>query len=86
MFQAVTLRDFPAPMSLCAVTSLLGVIITAMIHMIQKDHTWDTGWPLFTIQELIVYSLLVYFKPHFISVFRTLLAQITYQDNVSTLT
>ncbi|KAL3829893.1 hypothetical protein ACJIZ3_018695 [Penstemon smallii] len=57
VLQATTLRDFPAPITLCAITSLLGVLLTAMVQLFE-DHKWDSGWPLFTIQELIAYSLL----------------------------
>ncbi|XP_073053982.1 WAT1-related protein At5g47470-like isoform X2 [Primulina eburnea] len=57
VLQATTLRDFPAPISLCAITSLIGVVLTTMVQMIE-DNGWDTGWPLLTIQQLIGYSLL----------------------------
>ncbi|KAK4434975.1 WAT1-related protein [Sesamum alatum] len=55
VLQAITLRDFPAPMSLCALTSLIGVLITAIVQMVE-DQGWDPG--SLTIQEMIVYSIL----------------------------
>ncbi|KAJ6389240.1 hypothetical protein OIU77_027556 [Salix suchowensis] len=33
VLQATTLSDFPAPISLCAITSLIGVIITAIVEL-----------------------------------------------------
>ncbi|KAG5228932.1 integral membrane family protein [Salix suchowensis] len=45
VLQATTLVDFPAPMSLCAITSLIGVVITAAVQLIQ-NHKLDIGWPL----------------------------------------
>ena len=50
--------EFPAPISLCAITSLIGVTITAAIQLIQ-DHKIETGWPLVSVGNLIGYSLLV---------------------------
>ncbi|XVF13391.1 hypothetical protein REPUB_Repub08aG0204200 [Reevesia pubescens] len=57
VLQATTLGDFPAPMSLCAITSLIGVIITAMVQLVE-DHDLDWGWPLVSIKDLIGFSLL----------------------------
>ncbi|XVF51747.1 hypothetical protein PTKIN_Ptkin04bG0209800 [Pterospermum kingtungense] len=57
VLQAATLRDFPAPMSLCAITSLIGVIITAMFQLVQVyELIWD--WPLVGVRDLIGCSLL----------------------------
>ncbi|CAN1333578.1 WAT1-related protein At5g47470 [Linum perenne] len=42
---AKTLGDFPAPMSLCAITSLIGVLITTVVQLLQ-DQTWDVFFPL----------------------------------------
>lgn len=50
--------EFPAPISLCAITSLIGVTITAAIQLIQ-DHKIETGWPLVSVGNLVGYSLLV---------------------------
>ncbi|PSS09712.1 WAT1-related protein [Actinidia chinensis var. chinensis] len=57
VLQASTLRDFPAPVSLCAITSLIGVILTAIVELIQ-DHKFDIGWPIVSVRDLIGYSLL----------------------------
>ncbi|KAL0324482.1 UNVERIFIED_CONTAM: WAT1-related protein [Sesamum calycinum] len=58
VLQAITLRDFPAPMSLCALTSVIGVLITVVVQMVE-DEGWDPG--SLTIQEMIAYSTLVMF-------------------------
>lgn len=60
VLQAITLRDFPASISLCAITSLLGSVITAMVQM-AEDGTWALGVPTFTIEEMVAYSILVKF-------------------------
>ncbi|KAM7525566.1 hypothetical protein LguiA_015468 [Lonicera macranthoides] len=57
VLQAATLGDFPAPISMCAITSLIGVVITGVVQLIQ-EHTIETGWPLLSVQYLIGYSLL----------------------------
>ncbi|CAN1185864.1 WAT1-related protein At5g47470 [Linum perenne] len=57
VLQAKTLGDFPAPMSLCAITSLIGVLITTIVQLLQ-DQTWDVFFPLVNTGELIGYSLL----------------------------
>ncbi|XP_057976886.1 WAT1-related protein At5g47470 isoform X2 [Malania oleifera] len=57
VLQAATLRAFPAPMSLCAITSLIGVFTTALVQLIQ-EHKLDCGWPLISIQDLVGISLL----------------------------
>ncbi|KAF9689888.1 hypothetical protein SADUNF_Sadunf01G0139200 [Salix dunnii] len=56
VLQATTLVDFPAPMSLCAITSLIGVVITAAVQLIQ-NHKLDIGWPLVRLEDLICYSV-----------------------------
>ncbi|KAG5248853.1 WAT1-related protein [Salix suchowensis] len=57
VLQATTLSDFPAPISLCAITSLIGVIITAIVELVQS-HKVDVGWPLMRLGTLICYSVL----------------------------
>lgn len=57
VLQATTLGDFPAPISLCAITSLIGVIITASVQLLQ-DHKLEIRWPLVSARDLIGYSLL----------------------------
>ncbi|KAB1217007.1 hypothetical protein CJ030_MR4G021314 [Morella rubra] len=56
VLQATTLTDFPAPVSLCAITSLIGSFITAAVQLVQ-DHKIETGWPLLSVGHLIGYSL-----------------------------
>ncbi|GAB4834993.1 hypothetical protein Ancab_033260 [Ancistrocladus abbreviatus] len=57
VLQAHTLGDFPAPMSLCAITSLIGVIITGLVELGQ-DHKFEFGWPEVSVQNFILFSLL----------------------------
>ncbi|XVF52613.1 hypothetical protein PTKIN_Ptkin05aG0032200 [Pterospermum kingtungense] len=57
VLQATTLGDFPAPMSLCAITSLIGVIITAMVQLVEY-HDLQWSWPLLSVRDLIGFSLL----------------------------
>ncbi|XP_074321780.1 WAT1-related protein At5g47470-like [Silene latifolia] len=57
VLQAQTLGDFPAPMTLCAVTSLIGVLITILVQLLQ-EHQVTVSCPLVSLGELLVYSLL----------------------------
>ncbi|XP_044487400.1 WAT1-related protein At5g47470-like [Mangifera indica] len=57
VLQAITLVDFPAPISLCAITSLIGVVITAAVQFIQ-EHKLDFGWE-FKFAEIACCSVLV---------------------------
>ncbi|XP_065858877.1 WAT1-related protein At5g47470 [Euphorbia lathyris] len=57
VLQASTLGDFPAPTSLCAITSLIGVIITAIVQWF-VDYTFEITWPLISVGKLIAYSLM----------------------------
>nr|KJB25588.1 hypothetical protein B456_004G198200 [Gossypium raimondii] len=57
VLQATTLGDFPAPMSLCAITSLIGVIITALVQLVE-NHVFQWSWPLVDVRELLGFSLL----------------------------
>ncbi|KAA8521371.1 hypothetical protein F0562_012067 [Nyssa sinensis] len=54
VLQATILGDFPAPISLCAITSLIGVILTAILQLIQEH----TLLPFDSVRDLIWYSLL----------------------------
>ncbi|XP_050227080.1 WAT1-related protein At5g47470 isoform X2 [Mercurialis annua] len=56
VLQASTLGDFPAPMSLCTITSFIGVIMTSMVHWFQGSGSGLT-WPPLLLGELIGYSL-----------------------------
>ncbi|PON40661.1 Plant-drug/metabolite exporter [Parasponia andersonii] len=57
VMQAATLGEFPAPMSLCVVTSFIGVVLTAAWQIL-RNHKIETGWPLLSVSNLIAYSLL----------------------------
>ncbi|KAF2299065.1 hypothetical protein GH714_030358 [Hevea brasiliensis] len=57
VLQASTLGDFPAPMSLCAITSLIGVVITAIVQWFQ-DPNFGITWPFMKLGDLVGYSLL----------------------------
>ncbi|KAL3497495.1 hypothetical protein ACH5RR_040227 [Cinchona calisaya] len=57
VLQAATLGNFPAPISLCATTSFIGVILTGFVQLIQ-DGRIDIGWPLLSIKDIMCYSLL----------------------------
>ncbi|GAB2274174.1 hypothetical protein Dimus_008942 [Dionaea muscipula] len=57
VLQAHTLGDFPAPISLCAITSLIGVVITVLVELGQY-HKVDIGWPGLGIGNLIGYTTL----------------------------
>lgn len=54
----MTLGDFPAPMSLCAITSLIGVFMTAAVQLFQ-DHKLEVGLPFVSVGDIIGYSVLV---------------------------
>ncbi|CAI0504892.1 unnamed protein product [Linum tenue] len=53
---ATTLGDFPAPMSLCGITSGIGVVITAIVQLLQGQ-TRDVFFPLVDVRDLVGYSL-----------------------------
>ncbi|XP_058757723.1 WAT1-related protein At5g47470-like [Vicia villosa] len=57
VLQAFTLGEFPAPMSLCAITSFLGGVITTAAQLIEY-HEIKTGYPLVSVGDMIGYSVL----------------------------
>ncbi|XP_074359192.1 WAT1-related protein At5g47470-like isoform X2 [Apium graveolens] len=59
VLQATTLSAFPAPLSFCAITSLIGVVITVAGELI-KVHPFDEKWLVLNIRsrDLIGCSLL----------------------------
>ncbi|KAE8683786.1 WAT1-related protein [Hibiscus syriacus] len=57
VLQATTLGNFPAPMSLCAITSLIGVIITSLVQLFE-NHDFEWGWPLVSAWNLLGFSIL----------------------------
>lgn len=56
--QAVTLGHFPAPMSLCAITSLIGAFTTAAVQLFE-DHKLMFSLPLVSFGNLVGFSVLV---------------------------
>ncbi|XLS44543.1 hypothetical protein HN51_001408 [Arachis hypogaea] len=57
VLQAFIFRDFPAPISMCVITSFLGTFITAAFQFIE-DHEIKTGLDVFSARNLIMYFLL----------------------------
>ncbi|TKY70826.1 WAT1-related protein [Spatholobus suberectus] len=57
VLQAFTLGDFPAPMSLGAITSLFGAFMTAIVQLLE-DRKLKAGWLLVSSGDLIGYSIL----------------------------
>ncbi|KAF7828422.1 WAT1-related protein [Senna tora] len=54
VLQAFTLGDFPAPISLCAITAFFGAFMTAIAQFLEY-HKLETGWPVLSVPELIAY-------------------------------
>lgn len=57
-FQAFTLGDFPAPMSLCVITSFLAGSLAAVAQLVE-DHQFSTGWPIVSVGDMVGYGFLV---------------------------
>ncbi|XP_012486761.1 WAT1-related protein At5g47470 [Gossypium raimondii] len=57
VLQAITLGDLPAPMSLCALTSFIGMIITAIVQLVE-DHALQWASPFVSFKDLIIFSLM----------------------------
>ncbi|XP_020572629.1 WAT1-related protein At5g47470-like [Phalaenopsis equestris] len=57
VLQAATMMEFPAPFSLCAVTSLVAAILTAVVQFITEGKL-DFGQPIISIQAIISFVLL----------------------------
>ncbi|KAG2283213.1 hypothetical protein Bca52824_054433 [Brassica carinata] len=58
VLQASTLAEFPAPISLSAITSLIGVVITTMLQLLQNPNTKVVTGSLVSISNLVGFSLL----------------------------
>ncbi|CAG7894933.1 unnamed protein product [Brassica rapa] len=58
VLQASTLAEFPAPISLSAITSLIGVVITTMLQLLQNPNTKVVTRSLISISNLVGFSLL----------------------------
>ncbi|XP_075108745.1 WAT1-related protein At5g47470-like [Nicotiana tabacum] len=56
VLQATTLGYFPAPISLSAITSFIGMSLTVIVELVQ-EHCLEIGFPL-NIRDLIGFSLL----------------------------
>ncbi|KAK7265933.1 hypothetical protein RJT34_33558 [Clitoria ternatea] len=57
VLQAFTLVNFPAPMSLCAITCFCGTLMSAAVQLLEY-HEFKTSWPLVSTGDMIGYSLL----------------------------
>ncbi|KAK6947572.1 EamA domain [Dillenia turbinata] len=57
VMQAAALVELPAPISLCAVTSLIGASLTAMLQLL-RYHTIDFGLQILGVRGLIGLSVL----------------------------
>ncbi|KAG4131187.1 hypothetical protein ERO13_D09G191000v2 [Gossypium hirsutum] len=57
VLQGITLGDLPAPMSLCALTSFIGMIITAIVQLVE-DHALQWASPFVSFKDLIIFSLM----------------------------
>ncbi|CAH9120033.1 unnamed protein product [Cuscuta europaea] len=57
VLQAATLGDFPSPITISAITSLMGMVFTIIVQLIQ-DHKLEIGLSNTNIQNLLGYSLL----------------------------
>ncbi|OWM88369.1 hypothetical protein CDL15_Pgr003781 [Punica granatum] len=57
VLQASALGDFPAPISLCAITSLIGVFTTAGVQLLE-DHRFDLNWSIMSFGNLVGFSVL----------------------------
>ncbi|KAF8117130.1 hypothetical protein N665_0012s0134 [Sinapis alba] len=58
VLQASTLAEFPAPISLSAITALIGVLITTMLQLLQNPNTKVVTSSLVSISNLVGFSLL----------------------------
>ncbi|XP_030469295.2 WAT1-related protein At5g47470-like [Syzygium oleosum] len=57
ILQAVALAEFPAPISMCAIMSLIGASMTAAVQLFE-DHKLDNGWPFLSFGKLVAFSFL----------------------------
>lgn len=59
LFQASTLAEFPAPISLSAITALLGMLITTVVLLLQNRKAKVLSSSFVSFGNLVGYSLLV---------------------------
>lgn len=57
VLQAEILREFPAPISLSAITCFVGFLSSGIVQLIQ-DGKIVTGWPILGVRELLGFSFL----------------------------
>ncbi|XP_019156006.1 PREDICTED: WAT1-related protein At5g47470-like [Ipomoea nil] len=57
VLQAATLGDFPSPISISAITSLMGTVLTVIVELIQ-NHRLEIGFSKISVHALVAYSLL----------------------------
>ncbi|KAI6702283.1 hypothetical protein NL676_011419 [Syzygium grande] len=57
ILQAVALAEFSAPISMCAIMSLIGASMTAAVQLFE-DHKLDNGWPFLSFGKLVAFSFL----------------------------
>ncbi|KAK8957086.1 WAT1-related protein [Platanthera zijinensis] len=57
VLQAITMMEFPAPLSLCCATTLIGSILTGAVQFITEGKL-DMGQPTISIQAIISFVLL----------------------------
>ncbi|XP_057443730.1 WAT1-related protein At5g47470 [Lotus japonicus] len=57
VLQAFVLGDFPAPMSLSAITSLFGAFMTTIVQLIE-ERDLKIGWQIVSLGDMIAYSVL----------------------------
>ncbi|XP_031124670.1 WAT1-related protein At5g47470-like [Ipomoea triloba] len=58
VLQAATLGDFPSPISISAITSLMGTVITIIVELIQHHRLEIIGFSKISVHALVAYSLL----------------------------
>ncbi|XP_077235429.1 nodulin MtN21 /EamA-like transporter family protein [Tasmannia lanceolata] len=57
VLQAAAMGDFPAPLSLCAVSSLIGSILTGILQLIQQGNL-DAGSEFMSAGSLVAYAIM----------------------------
>ncbi|KAG9132863.1 hypothetical protein Leryth_014806 [Lithospermum erythrorhizon] len=60
VLQAATLKDLPAPITLCSITSLMGVVMTGIIEFLRGEK-FEDQWLLMDIQKLIGFTIVAGF-------------------------
>lgn len=58
LLQAATMVHFPAPFTLCAVTSMIGAVLTAIAQIISEGRI-EMGSPVISLTSVVALILLV---------------------------